>query len=179
MTVRPIRLFGDPVLTTAASEVPPTHHASDALRAQVADMFETMDAAGGVGLAANQIGKLNRVIVFDTTHEPSGIRGHLINPTWHPLGEERQLGPEGCLSIPDVSADVDRAQRVLARGRDVSGRTVAITASGLLARCLQHECDHLAGVLYLKHLDAEQRKTTMATIRAADWFAGTDSGKDA
>lgn len=179
MTVRPIRLFGDPVLTSVAKEVPATEFGSDSLRTQVADMLETMDAAGGVGLAANQIGKLNRVFVFDTSHQPSGIRGHIVNPTWTALGDERQLGPEGCLSIPEISAEVDRAAQVVARGVDLEGRPMTIVASGLLARCLQHEADHLDGILYLKRLSSEQRKLTMAEIRASDWFNTDTPGKDA
>lgn len=179
MTVRPIRLFGDPVLTTAARDVPAGDFGSQRLRTQVADMLETMDDAGGVGLAANQIGQLNRVLVFDTTHQPSGFRGHLINPTWEPLGEQRQLGTEACLSIPDVSAEVDRAEQVVARGMDLEGRPLTLVASGLLARCLQHEIDHLDGVLYLKRLDPQQRKAAMAEIRSLTWFTDSAPGKDA
>lgn len=177
MTIRSIRLFGDPVLTSQADEV--TEFGTDALRTQIADMLETMDAAGGVGLAANQIGQLNRVFVFDTTHEPSGMRGHVINPRWRPLGEEEQNGPEGCLSIPEISVDTRRHETVVVTGADLSGRPLALTASGLLARCIQHESDHLEGVLFLSRLDPETRKQAMAEIRSAAWFTSATYGKEA
>lgn len=176
MTIRPIRLFGDPVLTSRASEV--TEFGTDALRTQVADMLETMDAAGGVGLAANQIGQLNRVFVFDTTHEPSGLRGHLINPVWRELGETEQCGPEGCLSIPDIAADTVRYETVVVSGRTVDGHPISLVASGLLSRCIQHESDHLDGVLFLSRLDADTKKLAMAEIRAAEWFQASTPGKD-
>ncbi|AWB81839.1 peptide deformylase [Corynebacterium yudongzhengii] len=170
MTLREIRLFGDPVLTTQAAEVDKADFGSEKLRLQVEDMLETMDEAGGVGLAANQIGSLRRVIVFDTTHQPGGLRGHLINPRWQPLTRESQLGPEGCLSIPGISADTPRSYRVQASGYDVEGRPIGIAATGLLARCLQHEHDHLEGVLFLSRLDDAARREAMAAIRRANWF---------
>ncbi|GGG68565.1 peptide deformylase [Corynebacterium pelargi] len=167
MTVRNIRIFGDPVLTSTAAAVEVFDHKLETL---IQDMLETMDAAGGVGLAANQIGVLKRVFVFDTTHTEGGLRGHIINPTWKALGEETQVGPEGCLSIPDIQYDVERAQDVEVRGVDVQGNPVSIVASGLLARCIQHESDHLDGVLFLKRLSPALRKEAMREIRAAEWF---------
>lgn len=162
MTVRPIRMYGDPVLKTRASEV--TDFGTEKLRTQVNDMLETMDDAGGVGLAANQIGLLNRVIVFDTTHQPGGLRGHLINPSWDAIGEEMQIGKEGCLSIPGISMDTERHMQVLVRGRDIDGRPVALQVSELLARCFQHEVDHLDGILFLKRLSPELRKEANALL---------------
>ncbi|AIT61155.1 peptide deformylase [Corynebacterium doosanense] len=162
MTVRPIRMYGDPVLKTRASEV--TEFGTPGLRAQVTDMLETMDSAGGVGLASNQIGLLNRVIVFDTSHQPGGLRGHLINPSWVPIGDQTQIGKEGCLSIPGISMDTERHMQVLVRGRDVDGRPVAIQASRLLARCFQHEIDHLDGILFLKRLSPELRREANAIL---------------
>lgn len=167
MTVLPIRLFGDPVLSTRASEV--TEY-NDSLRTLVADMTETMKHAGGVGLAANQVGVLRRVFVFDCSHVPGGLSGHVINPVWEPEGEEKEEGIEGCLSIPDISLSIPRYRSVRLRGTDMEGNPLAITASGLLARCIQHETDHLDGVLYLKHAQAQERKEAMAQIRAAAWF---------
>lgn len=167
MTVLPIRLFGDPVLTTRASEV--TEY-NAALRTLVQDMIETMASAGGVGLAANQVGVLRRVFVFDCSHVPGGLRGHVVNPVWEPVGEEKEGGTEGCLSIPDISLSIPRYRRVRLNGTDMEGKPISISASGLLARCIQHETDHLDGVLYLKRAEAADRKAAMAQIRAAAWF---------
>ncbi|WP_018295584.1 peptide deformylase [Corynebacterium lubricantis] len=167
MAIREIRLFGDPVLTTRSSEVTTFDSSLDRL---VEDMLETMDDAGGVGLAANQIGLTKRIFVFDCTGIESGLRGHIINPVWEPLDDTVQIGSEGCLSIPDISMDTERYDNVVVRGQDSRGRNISIQASGLLARCIQHETDHLDGVLFLKRLDPQSRKEAMGIIRAADWF---------
>ncbi|RSZ63542.1 peptide deformylase [Corynebacterium hylobatis] len=167
MTIRDIRLFGDPVLTTRSDEVT---EFDDALRGIVDDMLETMDDAGGVGLAANQIGLTRRIFVYDTTHVEDGLRGHIINPVWEAIGEDTQTGEEGCLSIPDISVETERFRTVRVSGQDINGNPIALVASGLMARCIQHETDHLDGVLFLKRLSPEHRKETMATIRTADWF---------
>ncbi|MBC3185489.1 peptide deformylase [Corynebacterium sp. zg-331] len=166
MTVLPIRLFGDPVLTTRATEV--TDY-NAALRTLVDDMMETMAHAGGVGLAANQVGVLRRVFVFDCSHVAGGLRGHVINPVWEPVGEEKEQGTEGCLSIPDISLSIPRYRHVRLTGTDVEGKPLSIAASGLLARCIQHETDHLDGVLFLKRAAVQDRKEAMGQIRAAAW----------
>lgn len=158
MAVREIRLFGDPVLNSVADPVT----VYDArLRRLVADMLETMDNAGGVGLAGNQVGVTKRVFVFDC----QGLRGHIINPVWRPLGEEMQHGREGCLSVPGVTGEVTRHNTVVARGVDMFGRPLALRATGLLARCIQHETDHLDGVMFMRRMDPEQRREAMAHIR--------------
>lgn len=162
MVYRPIRLFGDPVLTTPAAEV--TEFGAT-LRRLADDMLETMDAAGGVGLAANQVGVLQRVFVYDC----QGMRGVMVNPTWTSISEKAQVGREGCLSIPGVRAEVARHETVVARGRDVHGNVVVLRASGLLARCIQHESDHLDGVLFLTRMAPAVRAEAMAEIRAANW----------
>lgn len=162
MALRDIRLFGDPVLNSAADEVTVF---DAALQRLVADMLETMDHAGGVGLAANQIGLTRRIFVFDC----QGMRGHIVNPVWHPLGEAQQTGIEGCLSVPGVRGEVTRHNTVVARGQDCFGRPLAMRATGLLARCIQHEADHLDGVMFMRRMQPEQRKQAMAAIRAADW----------
>ena len=167
MTVREVRFFGDPVLTSRADEVTDF---DESLATLVDDMFDTMEDAGGVGLAGNQIGVLRRVFVFDCSHVDGGLRGHVINPVWEPIGEETQTGTEGCLSIPDVSADTTRYETVRLSGRDKDGNPIGIVASGLLARCIQHETDHLDGVLFLKRLDPAERKAAMSVIRSSDWF---------
>lgn len=163
MAVREIRLFGDPVLVSRADEVT---EFDATLGRLVDDMLETMDSAEGVGLAANQVGVLQRVFVYDC----EGERGALVNPVWEPVGEETELDSEGCLSIPGVSADTERFLKVRATGKDREGRDVSIEAEGLLARCIQHETDHLDGVLFLKRLEPETRKAAMRELRATDWF---------
>ncbi|MFD5867001.1 peptide deformylase [Corynebacterium sp. NPDC060344] len=163
MSVREIRLFGDPVLVSRADEVT----AFDAkLSHLVDDMLETMDEASGVGLAANQVGVLQRVFVYDCDDR----RGELINPVWEPVGEETELDEEGCLSIPGIGAEAERFTRVRATGQDRTGTPVTIEAEGLLARCIQHETDHLDGVLFLKRLTPDARKAAMRELRATDWF---------
>ena len=168
MTVRAVRLFGDPVLTTRAEEVT---EFDDKLKTLIADMMDTMDDEGGVGLAANQVGVLRRVFVFDCSHVEGGSRGHIVNPVWAAVGEETQTGAEGCLSIPGIQKDTTRYQTVTVSGVDSDGRPISIQASGLMARCIQHETDHLDGVLFLKRLEPALRKEAMAEIRSAGWFA--------
>ncbi|MEJ5927195.1 peptide deformylase [Corynebacterium sp. H128] len=167
MTIRDIRMFGDPVLRTQADEVTVF---DDSLATLIEDMLETMDHYQGVGLAANQIGVTRRVFVYDCSHETPGARGHVVNPVWEPIGEEMQLGIEGCLSIPDISKDTERYERVAVSGVDKHGEAVSFEAEGLLARCVQHETDHLDGVLFLKRLTPELRKEAMAEIRNSEWF---------
>lgn len=163
MSVREIRLFGDPVLVSRADEVT----AFDAKLAHLADdMLETMDFAGGVGLAANQVGVLQRIFVYDCDDR----RGELINPVWEPIGEETEVSDEGCLSIPGIGAPTERYLRVRATGQDRTGTPVTIEAEGLLARCIQHETDHLDGVLFLKRLTPDVRKAAMRELRSTDWF---------
>lgn len=167
MSVKEIRLFGDPVLTSRAEEVVDFDQALETL---VGDMLETMDAAGGVGLAGNQVGVLRRVFVYDCSHKEDGLRGHIVNPVWEAVGEETQLGNEGCLSIPEISKETERYQTVRVSGQDMHGNPVSMVASGLMARCIQHETDHLDGVLFLRRLSKELRKEAMAEIRTAEWF---------
>ena len=161
-----MRYFGDPVLRTVADAVPEASVGDTHLRTLVADMEETMEHFGGVGLAANQVGVTKRVFVYNC----DGDAGHVINPTWEAIGEEQRTGPEGCLSIPEIRGDVTRAQRVRLRGVTVDGEPVDREVEGLLARCVQHETDHLNGVLFLTHLPADQRKQAMQQIRQSEWF---------
>jgi peptide deformylase len=163
--VQPIRLFGDPVLRTPA--VPVTDFDKE-LRRLVADLTDTMREAPGAGLAAPQIGVGLRVFTWDV----DGELGHLVNPVLD-LSEEEQYGPEGCLSLPGLSLDCPRAMRVVAKGFDMYGEPVTIEGHELLARALQHETDHLDGVLFLDRLDRETRKIAMKAIRESDWFGTT------
>lgn len=162
MALAPIRLFGDPVLRSAAVEV--TEFDKE-LRRLVADLTDTMQDAPGSGLAAPQIGVGLRVFTWHV----DGELGHLVNPRLR-LSEDVQDGPEGCLSIPDLTFDCRRALSVVATGFDMHGDPVSIEASDLLARALQHETDHLDGILFVDRLDRETRKEAMKAIREAEWF---------
>lgn len=167
MSLRELRIYGDPVLGRRAEEI---SRFDAGLRALASDMLETMDKAGGVGLAANQVGILKRIFVYDCSHTQSGLRGALVNPVWTPVGEQQQTGPEGCLSIPGISAETTRFNQVFVSGQDIEGRPVSMVASGLMARCIQHETDHLDGVLFLQRLEAPVRKEAMRAIRESGWF---------
>lgn len=166
MTVLSMRYFGDPVLKTVADPMKQEQIQDASTRRLVEDMLETMDYYGGVGLAANQIGITRRIFVYDC----DGDRGHIINPTWEAVGEETETGGEGCLSIPDVHGDVTRALRVRLRGTTVDGEEVDREVTDLMARCVQHETDHLDGVLFIEHLSTEQRREAMRQIRESEWF---------
>jgi peptide deformylase len=122
----------------------------------VDDMFETMYAAKGIGLAAPQVGRTERVAVVDV----EGARHVIVNPEIV-VREGLQKGEEGCLSIPDVYADVDRAMRVVVRAQDRDGNPIEIDASELLARCLQHEIDHLHGKLFIDHLGLLKKRAAL------------------
>ena len=161
MSVQPIRLFGDPVLTTRAE---PVTDFDAELRRLVADLTDTMLDAPGSGLAAPQIGVGLRVFTYNVEDEV----GHLVNPTLT-LSAEEQFGLEGCLSIPDLQFDCRRALRVVAKGYNMDGEPVVIEGSDLLSRCIQHETDHLDGVLFIDRLDPATRKLAMKAIREADW----------
>ncbi|MBV9847617.1 MAG: peptide deformylase [Kutzneria sp.] len=165
MTVQPIRLFGDPVLRTRAAEVVDF---DKELKGLVKDLWDTMEDKAGAGLAAPQLGVGLRVF----TYHCDGFAGHLVNPVVDVVGEEFQDGEEGCLSIPGMSWDCRRHRQVVARGWTVHGEPIEIEGTDLLARCIQHETDHLDGVLFLDRLDAATRKEAMKAIREADWFAG-------
>ena len=162
MSVQPIRLFGDPVLRTPAA---PVTDFDKELRRLVADLTDTMLEAPGAGLAAPQIGVGLRVFTWHI----DGELGHLVNPTLD-LSEELQDGPEGCLSLPDLTFDCPRALRVVAKGFTMHGEPVRIEGSDMLARAIQHETDHLDGILFVERLDAETRKQAMRAIRESEWF---------
>lgn len=162
MAVLPIRLFGDPLLRSTAE---PVTDFDKELERLVRDLTDTMLYAPGAGLAAPQVGVGLRVFTWHV----DGETGHLVNPTLD-LSEEVQEGPEGCLSLPDLTFDCRRALSVVAKGFDVHGEPVAIEGSDLLARAIQHETDHLDGVLFIDRLDREARRAAMKEIREADWF---------
>ena len=162
MSVQPIRLFGDPVLRTPAA---PVETFDKELRKLVKDLTDTMMDAPGAGLAAPQIGVSLRVFTYWVDEE----LGHLINPDLS-LSDDEQDGEEGCLSVPDLAFPTRRARSVVARGFDMHGEPVVIEGSDLLARAVQHETDHLDGIMFIDRLDAETRKDAMRLIREAEWF---------
>ena len=161
MSVRDIRLFGDPVLRSVAS---PVVDFDKQLRTLVQDLTDTMLEAPGSGLAAPQVGVALRVFTYNV----DGVVGHLINPELT-LTDETQIGDEGCLSIPGLTFDCTRALGVLAKGFTMYGDPVVIEGTETLARCIQHETDHLDGVLFVDRLDPDTRKAAMKAIREADW----------
>jgi len=164
VTVQAIRLFGDPVLRTPAE---PVVDFDRELRRLVDDLIETMRDQSGAGLAAPQLGVGLRVFAFDV----DDVVGHLVNPVLDFPDDEEQDGQEGCLSVPGLYFDTKRRMNVVAKGVNSYGDPVQIVGSGLMARCVQHETDHLDGVLFIDRLDAAARKEAMKAIRQAEWYA--------
>ncbi len=159
-----LRFLGDPVLREPAAPV----EAFDAdLKALVDDMFETMDAEEGAGLAAPQVGISKRVLVVDARRDGGGrnSRFALVNPEVVEASSEVDSAPEGCLSIPGVSEVVGRPSRGTVRGFDVEGEPIEVTAEALLGRALQHEIDHLDGVLFIDHLSPLKRRMLLTKYR--------------
>jgi peptide deformylase len=164
VTIQPIRLFGDPVLRTPAD---PVVTFDKELRKLVRDLTQTMLDENGAGLAAPQLGVGLRIFSFDV----DDVVGHLINPELHFPDEEEQDGPEGCLSLPGIFVDTVRRMNVVAKGFNEYGDPVRLVGSGMMSRCVQHETDHLDGVLFVDRLDATRRKDAMRQIRAAEWYS--------
>jgi peptide deformylase len=154
MTPLPLHLLGSPVLRQRSAEVA---EVDDDLRSVIDQMFETMDASRGVGLAANQVGLARRVAVIDA----DGQRFAMVNPVIVEA-EGRATAEEGCLSIPDIYGDVTRAERVVLEALDREGKPFRLEAGGLAARALQHEIDHLDGILFLDHLGLMKRRVLLA-----------------
>jgi peptide deformylase len=161
VSIQNIRLFGDPVLRTPAE---PVIDFDRELRQLVRDLTDTMIDAPGAGLAAPQLGVGLRVFTYWVDSE----LGHLVNPDLA-LSEELQEGEEGCLSFPGLRFETPRALRVVAKGFNQFGEPVLIEGSELLSRCIQHETDHLDGILFIDRMDRDQRKLAMRAIREAEW----------
>ncbi len=166
MTVRPLRLLGDPVLRTASDLVV---RFDDALAQLVSDLLDTVQVPGRAGLAANQIGSSLAVFACNV----DGQLGYVVNPVLTETSGE-QTGEEGCLSIPGVSASRLRAANAVVTGVDLEQRPVTVAGDGELARCLQHETDHLRGELYIDALTGPERAAVMRALREqpADGPAG-------
>ncbi len=163
MAVLSIRMIGDPILRTPAAEV--SEFDSDLARL-IEDMTETMIDVQGAGLAAPQIGVGLQVF----TYRIDGVEGHVINPVLETAGESQgESDVEGCLSVPGLGSYIDRTDWARVSGVDVSGHEIVIEGTGMLARALQHETDHLRGTLYIDRLVGEDRKNAMRAIRRADY----------
>jgi peptide deformylase len=156
MTVRELRLLGDPVLRTPCE---PVTRFDEGLERLVADLLETVQLPGRAGLAANQIGSSLAVFAYNV----DGLLGYLINPRIT-LAEGSQEGPEGCLSIPGITAVRRRPARVVAEGTDLAQKPVTVEGLGELARCLEHETGHLRGELFIDGLDTDERRRVMPLI---------------
>ena len=161
MAIRDIRLFGDPILRTAAE---PVTDFDKQLRSLVNDLTQTLDDAQGAGLAAPQIGVGLRVFAYAVASE----RGYLVNPVLEFPDEEEQDGEEGCLSFPGIYYDVKRRLNTVARGFTDRGDPIQVVGTEVMARCLQHETDHLDGVLFIDRMDVATRKLAMREIRASN-----------
>ena len=161
-----VRKFGDPVLKTKAR---PIDRIDDALRDEVERMGELMNDAVGVGLAATQLGVLHRLLVYRV--QPDAPVNALINPEIEWRGSEEEIAEEGCLSLPEVLVEVERPVHVRVRALDEHGEPIVIEASGLEARVIQHEVDHLDGVLILDRTTREQRKEALRVLREAQQAA--------
>ena len=158
MAVLKIRQFGDPVLRERARDV---EKVTDVHARLIADMLDTMRSVEGVGLAGNQVGVLERIFVWEVGER----HGAVINPEITKRSTTTDTGPEGCLSIPGLTYDVERPAEVTVEGLDENGQPVTIDADELLARVFQHETDHLDGVLFIDLLPDETRREALATLR--------------
>lgn len=163
MAMRAIRYFGDPVLKSPAD---PVTSFGDATRALVDDLLETVNAPGRAGLAAPQIGVGLRAFSYHL----DGVLGYVLNPEIVELSEEQDEIMEACLSVPELGFLTTRARRATVTGVDLRNEPVTVSGSGVLAQCLQHEVDHLDGLLYLDRLTPQRRKEAFREARGKDWF---------
>jgi peptide deformylase len=163
MAVREVRLLGDPVLREKAA---PVEAVTEEVRALIADMFETMYAEDGVGLAAPQIGISERILVIDTREEGSEPIA-FVNPILRQESEETEKAEEGCLSLPGLNDVVERAARVVVDGLDRDGNPQKIEAEGLLSRALQHEIDHIDGILFIDRVSPLKRQMLLKKWKKA------------
>ena len=154
MKILDIRVLGDPILRKATT---PVEEVTDDIRSLISDMFDTMYAAEGIGLAAPQVGRTERITVMDV----EGKKFALINPQIIER-EGTQRGEEGCLSIPEIFGEVTRSSRVIVRALNEKGEQIEAEGTELLARCMQHEIDHLDGKLFIDYLSMLKRRSAMS-----------------
>lgn len=162
MSVREIRLFGDPVLKEVCTSITDLTKVGNLVQ----DLLDTTALPGRAGVAANQIGVAQRVFAYNV----DGEIGYLINPEIIELEGVLELVDEGCLSVPGLWHKTPRYPKATARGLQLDGTERVISGEGLLAQALQHECDHLDGLLYLDRLDSAERKLAMRALREQEWF---------
>jgi len=162
LSVREIRLFGDPVLKSVCDKV----QDPGSVATLVQDLLDTTSLPGRAGVAANQIGVGLRVFAYSVDDE----LGYLINPELVELSGEKIEIDEGCLSVPGLWHKTPRYERATARGLQLDGSEIEISGEGLLAQALQHECDHLDGLLYLDRLLPQERKLALRALREQEWF---------
>jgi len=164
MTVREIRLFGDPVLKSVCA---PVTKFDEGIAALAADLVETTTKISGrAGVAANQIGVGLRAFSWNV----DGASGVIFNPVLVEVRGEKKLVQEGCLSVPGLWHETPRHEYARVEGQDATGAPIVLEGTGLMAQALQHECDHLDGLLYLDRLEPEERKLAMRKLREQDWF---------
>jgi peptide deformylase len=163
VSVRPIRVFGDPVLTSVCA---PIDEVDDGVRALVRDLLDTVELPGRAGVAAPQIGVGLRAFSYNV----DGVIGYVLNPVLVEVSGEPEAIGEGCLSVPGLWHDAVRYPHAKVVGTDLDGNEVVLEGDGLMAQALQHETDHLDGMLYLRRLTPEERKIAMREIRESDWF---------
>ncbi|WP_022883875.1 peptide deformylase [Glaciibacter superstes] len=163
MPERQIRLFGDPVLKTVSD---PIEGIDDRVRGLVCDLLDSVRLPGRAGVAASQIGVNLRAFSYNVDDEV----GYIINPEIIELSGEPELVDEGCLSVPGLWYPTMRHPFAVARGIDLDGEPLELSGTGVMAQALQHETDHLNGLLYLDRLDKESRRAAMKEIRESDWF---------
>lgn len=163
MTVRDIRLFGDPVLKTVSDPISLFDEKAHAL---IEDLLDTTKLPGRAGVAAPQIGVNLRAFSFNV----NGEVGYIINPKLIEVSGEKILVDEGCLSVPELWHKTPRYEFAKAIGVDLQGDEIVLEGTGLMAQMLQHECDHLDGLVYLDRLEDDERKAAMKNLRATEWF---------
>ncbi|MDO9395735.1 MAG: peptide deformylase [Herbiconiux sp.] len=163
MTVREIRIFGDPVLKTVSD---PVGEIDDRVRGLVEDLLDSVKVPGRAGVAAAQIGVNLRAFSYNV----DGVVGYILNPVLVELSGEPELVDEGCLSVPDLWFKTSRYPFARATGIDLDGNPVEVSGTGVMAQALQHETDHLDGLLYLDRLDKPTRREAMRQVRESTWF---------
>ncbi|HEV7848379.1 MAG TPA: peptide deformylase [Mycetocola sp.] len=163
MTERQIRIFGDPVLKTASA---PIDTIDEGIRGLVDDLLDSVRPPGRAGVAASQIGVNLRAFSYNV----DGDIGYILNPVIVETGGEKEPVDEGCLSVPGLWYPTPRYPFVRVVGSDLDGNPVELSGTGLLAQALQHEVDHLDGLLYLDRLDKENRRAAMKEVRESNWF---------
>ena len=164
MAVRAIRLFGDPILKSSTE---PADIGSERTANLVADLIDTVKLPGRAGVAANQIG----VGVSAFSYNIDGVVGYLLNPTLVRVWGEPEEMSEGCLSVPELTYPRVRHPFALVKGTTLEGEVVEVEGQGLMAQAIQHELDHLRGVLYFEGLAPEHKKHALTAIRGSEWFA--------